>query len=177
MLPRERTILVVADIQGNLYHAMDGKQTLLENNLRLIKGVVSLGLPVLVTEQRKIGATIPEIVEVVPDCQPITKDSFSCCGEERFTATLKKLTPKQIILSGIEAHICVYQTALDLIDLGYRVFLTADAIASRNSGNKEIAIRRLMTAGAVLTSTEMVLFELLKTSTDPKARDIFRIIK
>jgi nicotinamidase-related amidase len=177
MLTREDAILVVIDIQGNLYHAMDDKQFLLSNNQKLIRGVCTLGVPVLLTEQTKVGATVPEILELLPGGKPITKDSFSCCGEERFMEALAALDPKQIIISGIEAHVCVYQTTMDLISRGYKVYLTADAVSSRTAKNKDIAIQRLAAAGAVLTSSEMVLFDLLKTAVDPKAREIFKIVK
>jgi hypothetical protein len=177
MLTRKDTVVVVVDIQGNLYRAMDDKESLLTNNQTLIRGAVALDLPVLVTEQNKIGETIPEILELLPGIRPIKKESFSCCGEETFMEALKVLNPGQIIISGIEAHVCVYQTAMDLISKGYKVYLTIDAISSRTAGNREIAVRRLMTAGAVLTSVEMVLFDLLKTAADPKAREIFKIVK
>jgi hypothetical protein len=177
MLTREDAMLVVVDIQGNLYQAMDDKQFLLKNNQILIRGVCALDLPVLLTEQAKIGPTIPEIMELLPGGKPITKDSFSCCGEEQFMEAIAALNPKQIIISGIEAHVCVYQTAMDLINKGYKVYLAADAVSSRTAKNKDIAIQRLAAAGAVLTSSEMVLFDLLKTANDPKAREIFKIVK
>jgi len=177
MLTKEGTALVIIDIQGNLYRAMDDREALLVNNLKLIRGAVCLGLPVLVTEQNRIGATIPEIRDLLPGVEPIMKDSFSCLGEEKFVEALEASGAKQIILSGIEAHVCVYQTAIDLINKGYKVYLTADAIASRTGGNKEIAIKRLMWSGAILVSVEMALFDLLKTAADPKAREIFKIVK
>ena len=177
MLDKKDAMLVAIDIQGNLYLAMDDRQSLLQNNQKLVRGAIALGMPVLITEQNKIGATIPEIRELLPDVQPITKDSFSCCGEKRFLDAITALNPKQVIISGIEAHVCVYQTVMDLINRGYQVYLVVDAISSRTAKNKDIAVLRLMTAGAILTSTEMVLFDLLKTAADPKAREIFKIIK
>jgi nicotinamidase-related amidase len=177
MLVREGTILGVIDIQGNLYHAMDDKQTLLTNNLRLIRGALTFDIPILLTEQNKIGPTIPEIRELLPEAKPVTKDSFSCCGEASFMEILTVLSPKRIIISGIEAHVCVYQTVMDLIGMGFKVYLAADAVSSRTVQNREIAIKRLTASGVVLMSTEMILFELLKTAQDPKAREIFRIVK
>lgn len=177
MLTREGTILVVIDIQGNLYQAMDDRLFLLTNNRKLIQGALILDIPVMLTEQNRIGPTIPEIRELLPNATPIVKDSFSCLGEAGFMEALKATGPKRIILSGIEAHVCVYQTALDLMGQGYEVYLVADAVSSRTAQNREIAIRRLMNSGAVLMSTEMILFELLKTASDPKAREIFRIVK
>jgi len=177
MLTREKTVFAVIDIQGNLYRAMDNRETLLANNRKLIAGATALGLPVILTEQVNIGSTIPEIKELLPGTTPVTKSNFSCCSEVSFMEILKGLDGKQVILSGIEAHICVYQTAIDLIAKGYKVYIAADAIASRTAENKEIALRRLMWSGVVLTSVEMALFDLLKTADDPKAKEIFRIVK
>ncbi|MDQ5987308.1 MAG: putative hydrolase YcaC [Syntrophus sp. SKADARSKE-3] len=177
MLTREKTVFVVVDIQGNLYQAMHNKETLLANNRKLIKGAAVLGLPVILTEQINIGSTIPEILELLPGITPIVKSSFSSCKEASFMEAIKALDVKQVILSGIEAHICVYQTAIDLIAMGFKVYLATDAIASRTAENKEIALRRLTLSGVVLSSVEMALFDLLKTATDPKAREIFKIVK
>jgi len=177
MLTREGTVLLVIDMQGNLYRAMNDKENLLENSRKLIRGTVTLGIPVLLTEQIKIGPTIPEIRELAPHVQAIAKESFSCCGEGRFDEALLAVDPKRILVAGIEAHICVYQTVTDLRSRGFDVYLVADAISSRTAQNREIAIQRMTASGAVLTSTEMALFELLQTAKDPKAREIFGIVK
>jgi nicotinamidase-related amidase len=177
MLSRENTFLIVVDIQGNLARVMDDKAFLIENNQKLIRGMHVLGIPVLVTEQNPLGATIPEIADLLPGIRAITKDSFSCCADEKFMSALRVLNRRQILMTGIEAHVCVYQTAMDLIAMGYEVHVAADAVSSRTARNREIGIRKLIAAGAVLTSAEMALFELLKTATDPKAKDLFKIIK
>ena len=177
MLSRETTALIVVDIQGNLAQVMDGKAFLIENNRKLIKGTNVLGIPVLVTEQNRLGTTISELADLLPGFQAITKDSFSCCTEEKFMTAVKALHRKQLLISGIEVHVCVYQTAMDLMAMGYEVHLAADAVSSRTAGNREIGIQKLIQSGAILTSTEMALFELLKTATDPLARDLFKIIK
>lgn len=177
MLSRENTILIVVDIQGNLVRVMDEQAFLIENNQKLIKGMHVLGIPVLLTEQNPLGKTIPEIADLLPGVQAITKDSFSCCAEEKFISAVKAASRKQILMTGIEAHVCVYQTAMDLLAMGYEVHVAADAVSSRTACNREIGIRKLIAAGAFLTSAEMALFELLKTAVDPKARDIFKIIK
>jgi nicotinamidase-related amidase len=177
MLSREDTALIVVDIQGNLARVMDDKACLIENNRKLIKGVNVLGIPVVITEQNRLGTTIPELADLLPGVQAITKDSFSCCSEEKFMTAVKVLHRKQILMTGIEAHVCVYQTAMDLMAMGYEVHLAADAVSSRTAGNREIGIQKLIDSGAILTSTEMALFELLKTATDPLAKDLFKIIK
>jgi nicotinamidase-related amidase len=177
MLSRENTFLIVVDIQGNLARVMDDQAFLIDNNQKLIRGMHVLGIPVLVTEQNPLGATIPEIADLLPGIRAITKDAFSCCAEEKFMSALRALNRRQILMTGIEAHVCVYQTAMDLLARGYEVHVSADAVSSRTARNREIGIRRLSAAGVILTSAEMALFELLKTAADPKAKELFKIIK
>jgi nicotinamidase-related amidase len=136
-----------------------------------------LGIPVILTEQIPLGPTIPEIADLLPDASAISKDTFSCCASEPFMKAVQALNRRQILITGIEAHVCVYQTAMDLMKRGYEVHLAADAVASRTARNREIGIAKLLAAGAVLTSAEMALFELLKTAADPKAKELFKIIK
>ena len=177
MLTRENTVLIIVDIQGTLARVMDDQTFLIENNRKLIRGMHVLGIPILITEQNPLGATIPEIADLLPGAQAITKDAFSCCTEEKFMSAVRAQNRRQILMTGIEAHVCVYQTAMDLLAMGYEVHLASDAVSSRTARNREIGIRKLIAAGAILTSAEMALFELLKTAADPKAKDIFRIIK
>jgi isochorismate hydrolase len=156
---------------------MDQKEFLLDNTARLIKGITLLEIPIILTEQVKIGPTIPELAELMPGVTPIIKNSFSCCGDPQFMAALAATGKKQVMVCGIEAHVCAYQTSMDLMAAGYEVYLVADAVSSRTARNREIGIQKLLASGAILTSTEMALFELLKTATDPRARELFRIIK
>ena len=177
MLDREKTALVVVDIQGNLAQAMSEKELLFENVEKIIRGVQVFGIPVLVTEQVKLGPTIPALARYLEGVKPIVKESFSCCGDRRFMKELTTLNRKQILITGIEAHVCVYQTAMDLLNRGYEIYLVADAVSSRTIRNREIGIQKLKDSGAVLTSAEMALFELLKTAGDPKFKEIFKIVK
>lgn len=177
MLSRENTLLIVVDIQGNLARVMHDQAFLIENNQKLIKGMHVLGIPILVTEQNPLGATIPEISGLLPGVQAITKDSFSCCAEEKFMSAVRALERKQILMTGIEAHVCVYQTAIDMLAMGYAVQVAADAVSSRTARNREIGIRKMTDSGVILTSAEMALFELLKTASDPKAKYLFKIVK
>jgi nicotinamidase-related amidase len=177
MLDREKTALIVVDIQGNLAQAMSEKELLFENVEKIIRGVQAFGIPVLVTEQVKLGPTIPALARYLEGVKPIVKDSFSCCGDERFMKELTALNCRQILMTGIEAHVCAYQTTMDLLEKGYEVHLVADAVSSRTIRNREIGIQKLKDSGAILTSTEMALFELLKTAGDPKFKEIFKIVK
>lgn len=177
MLARDNTVLIVVDMQVNLARVMDDRTFLVENNQKLIKGVLALDVPVIVTEQIPLGPTIPEIAELLPGLAAITKQSFSCCAEDRFMNAVRAVNRRQVLMTGIEAHVCVYQTSMELLAMGCEVHLAADAVSSRTARNREIGIQRMMQGGAVLTSAEMALFELLKTAADPKAKDLFRVIK
>jgi len=177
MLKREEAVLTVIDVQGNLYLAMDDREFLLANTAKLIQGINVLAIPIILTEQVKLGPTIPELSSLMPNVTPLIKNSFSCCGDPRFMAALAATGKKQVVVCGIEAHVCAYQTSMELMAAGYEVYLAADAVSSRTARNREIGVQKLLASGAILTSTEMALFELLKTATDPRARDIFRIIK
>jgi nicotinamidase-related amidase len=179
MLSRAAAVLVIIDIQGNLAQAMFDKDNLFANTIKLIKGFKVLNLPIIVTEQtpQKLGKTLPSIAAELEGITPIGKESFSCWLDARFREQLEALSRRHVVLLGIESHVCVYQTALDLISNGYTAHLVADAISSRTPENREIGINAMKSAGAHLTSTEMVLFELLRTAADSKAREIFKIVK
>lgn len=179
MLTTEDTILVVVDVQGNLAQSMHNKEELFENLKKVIKGLQVLGVPIIWAEQNPqgLGPTIPEIAELLPNHQPISKFSFSCCGSEEFVRNLDKTKRKNVLLVGIETHVCVYQSAADLINSEYNVQVIADAVSSRTLENKHIGLEKCKDAGATLTSTETVLFELLKTAEDDKFLKIIKLIK
>jgi nicotinamidase-related amidase len=179
MLARENSVLVVIDIQGKLAQSMDNKQELFENAQKIIRGIQALEVPLVVTEQipEKLGSTIPEIAQYLTGIKTINKESFSCWKNQSFMKELMTLNRRQILLIGIETHVCVYQTAMDLVTVGYEVQVVADAVSSRTPLNKIIGIQKMREGGAGITTTEIVLFELLKTAADPKAREIFQIVK
>jgi nicotinamidase-related amidase len=179
LLSVEDTVLMVIDMQGNLYESMQDKEFLSENVRKLIRGIQVFGIPVIVTEQipEKLGPTIPSVVELLPEGRRIPKSDFSCCGDEKIMKALKAVERRQVLLCGIEAHVCVYQTAIDLLGFGYEVHLVADAVSSRTVMNREIGIEKMRDQGAHLASTEMVLFELIRTAEDPKFKEIFKIVK
>jgi len=177
MLTADQSVLFVIDVQGNLYEAMHDKLFLLENLRKLVSGAMVFRVPMIVTEQIKIGATIPEIAGLTTGVQPFTKGEFSCLGNENIMKHLKGLKKRQVIVSGIEAHVCVYQTVMDLLERGYEVHVAADAVSSRTQRNKEIALERMIQEGVKLSSTEIVLFELARTAEDLRFKEIFRIVK
>lgn len=179
MLKQEHTALVVIDVQGKLAQVMTGKELLFENLKKMVQGAQVLGVPILWLEQNPagLGPTIPELAELMKGLEPISKLSFSACGEGRFLHALKALGRKQILLVGIETHVCVYQTAVDLIALGHEVQVVADAVSSRTQQNKEIGLQRMKGAGASVTSVETALFELLRVAKGDPFKQMLRIVK
>jgi len=175
----ENAVLVVVDVQEKLTSVMYKKEKLRQELAKLIKGINVLEVPIILTEQNPdgLGLTISEIKTLLPDIEPIYKMSFSCLRAEEFPKSLKDLGRKQVILTGIETHVCVYQTAMDLLESGYDVQVVADCVSSRTLANKELALDKMKKSGVNVTSTEIILFELLKTADSPKFREISSIIK
>jgi len=179
MLDLQECGLVVVDVQGKLARLMYERESLFKNIRILIQAARILDIPILWCQQcpDALGPTAPEISELLSDIQPINKSSFSCCGDERFVAALQEIGRKQILLCGIEAHVCIYQTAVDLLRMDYEVSVIADAVSSRTCQNKEIGIATARAKGAKVTSTEMTLFELLRTADHPKFKQIAKLVK
>ena len=179
MLKPDMTVVVFIDVQGRLAEAMADREALFAALSKLLRGATELGLPVLWTEQipEKLGPTTPELAVLLPGGTPIPKQSFSCCGAPEFVRRLAETGRRQVLLCGIEAHVCVQQTARDLLDEGYEVEIAADAVASRSRANKEIALARLRDEGAGITCVEMALMELLRTAGSDRFRAILKIIK
>ncbi len=179
MLDEKNAVLIVIDIQGNLARTAADQELLFDSTRKLIQGATVFGLPVIVTEQipEKLGTTIPEVAEFLEGINRIPKETFSCCANATFMEVFRKTGRSQVLLCGIESHICVYQTAMDLLSHGFEVHVVADAVSSRTARNREIGLSKMISAGAYLTSTETVLFELLKTADSANFKEIFRIVK
>lgn len=179
-LDRERAVLVVVDAQERLFPHIDGHAALERELVRLVTGCRTLSLPIIVTEQytKGLGPTIASVREALgSDYDPIEKATFSCAGHEPFVNALDELGRQQVVLCGIEAHVCVYQTAIDLIDRGHFVYLVTDAVGSRRGSNAALAIRRIEQAGGTSTSVEMALFELLAVSGTDEFRAVSKLVK
>src|SRR5512138_475624 len=163
-LSRERAALLVIDIQERLLPAIWEKERVVRNAVTLAKGAAVLGLPVLATEQYRkgLGATVPEVAAAIPRFAPLQKLAFSACGAEGLIPALRAAAISDVVLCGIEAHVCVTQTCLDLLDDAFGVFVAADATSSRTPENHRFGIERMRDAGAAILSTEMALFELLR---------------
>ncbi len=171
------TVLVVVDVQGKLAQIAHESESFLRNLKILIKGFNVLGLPIIWTEQLpdKLGATLPEIAEIL-DGEPIIKKDFSCAREENFINALEKLEVHHVVLAGIETHVCVYQTAKDLLE-NYDVSVVADAVSSRTEFNKQIGLDKILLEGGLQTSVEMLLFELQETAVGDAFRELIKLVK
>ena len=154
MLESKTTILVIIDVQGKLAQIMHDREDLVKNLQILISGAKLLEIPIIWMEQLpdKLGTTIPEIQELLLDMEPIVKDVFSCARNEEFNRQLQELHIHDIILAGIESHVCVYQTAMDLLDQEYAVYVAADAVSSRTDSNKQLGLERMLLEGVVPVS-------------------------
>ena len=179
MLKMKNAVLLLVDVQGKLARLMHEKERLFDNLQKLIKGIQVLGIPVLWVEQNPagLGPTIPEVADLLPSVTPISKMSFSSCRNDRFLQALKNLDRNQVLIAGIETHICVYQTAADLVDMGYEVQVVTDAVSSRSAENKAIGLERMRDAGASWTSVETALFELLAVAEGEPFRALLKIVK
>lgn len=179
MLTAETAVLVVIDVQGKLATLMHEREALFDNVGRMIRGARVLGIPVIWNEQLpdKLGPTIPRIKELLTGVEPLVKKTFSCCGNDGFVRRLAGLGRGQVLVVGMETHVCVYQTARDLLHSGYEVYLVADAVSSRTLENKRLAIEALTGAGARVTSVEMALFEMVVVAEGDQFRQISHIVK
>ena len=179
MLTAEKTCLIVIDIQEKLLPVMQGPEKVVKNASVLIQTAKSLNLPILWCQQvpKALGPTVGELSFLLDGVEPLNKSTFSCCGEDRFIEKIDALKPRTAIVCGIETHVCVFQTATDLIKKGLDVHVIADATSSRTQGNKGIGINRMAKAGAVINSTEMLLFEFLRSARHEKFRELAKLIK
>jgi len=178
-LEKHRIALVIIDIQERFRDMIYGQDSVLNNSRRMIKAFRELDLPVIVTEHysRGLGVTMPEIRDLTVGIEPVEKLSFSCDGNPGFRKALDTLNRDQVILCGIEAHVCVYQTARDLMDRGKQVAIAADAVSARHADSREIGIQHMRRIGVQVMNTEMILFELLREAKTPDFKAIQPILK
>jgi nicotinamidase-related amidase len=176
---REDAVFVAVDFQQKLMPAMYDPEKLEEKVVRLASGLKALGVPSIVTQQytKGLGETIPTIAEALGEFTPIDKFTFSAWGNDQFVEQLKASGRHTVILAGIETHICVEQTALDLMEQGYTVVLVSDCVQSRDKKNTKISLKRLQACGGVITSYESVLYELLGSAKAPEFKTISAIVK
>ncbi len=180
LLQAENTLLVVVDLQEPFLRNLFERERVLANVPILIQGCGALRIPVVVTRQyvEKMGDLLPPIRTLLtPLTASFDKIGFSCCSSPAFVSELQRSGKKQILLCGVEAHICVLQTALDLVGMGFQVHLVADAVSSRTEANWKIGVDRMRQGGVILSSVETALYELLQGAGTPEFRQILSLIK
>ncbi|OFI36447.1 hypothetical protein BFC17_00590 [Alteromonas lipolytica] len=179
MLTQSDTALIVIDIQGKLARLMDNSDSMISATAILTKAMQTLGIPVLFVEQLpdKLGSTVDELKPLIPAGDAFAKATFSALKTESIEQQLAAINRQQWLVCGIEAHICVYQTVMDLLASGKEVHLVTDGIASRDPLNKQLAISKMHAAGAQLTGVEMAIFELLERADTQAFKAILPLIK
>jgi nicotinamidase-related amidase len=179
MLDSAHSLLLVIDVQGKLADLAWRSEKIQKNIGILIEGMKALGVPIVATEQypKGLGPTVPAIAGLLDGYPVIEKSTFSCCGEFAFETKMLELHKTDIIVCGIEAHVCVYQTVRDLLVLGYNVHLVTDAVSSRTEENWRLGVDVCTALGAKRTGTEMVLFNLLQRSGTEQFKAISKLVK
>ncbi len=176
---RANTIALVIDIQEKLFPHIDNHAALEKNCRILIQGLRILDIPMILTEQypKGLGSTIAPLKILLGDIPPIEKMSFSCCGEEIVLAKLKGAERRNVLVFGIEAHVCILQTILDLPEHGFQPVVLEDCISSRKATDKKSALRRMEQTGVIFSSYESLLFELCQTAGTDEFKAISRLVK
>ncbi len=176
---KEHTIGLVIDIQERLVPVMEESEQLIENCQKLIQGLQILNVPLIVTQQytKGLGETIGEIKSVITDSQYIEKKDFSCLDEPVVAEKLALSGATNVILCGIEAHVCVLQTAIDLKEAGYNPIVVFDCVSSRSFDNVDLAAERFRHEGIMMTSKESILFELTRSANAPEFKEISKLVK
>jgi nicotinamidase-related amidase len=178
MMTTENSGLLIVDVQGTLANQVHNSSALLKNLSILIQGANVLSIPVMWVEQlpAKLGETHPDIAQYLPG-HAFEKSSFSLWGDPKIRSQIETLNCRNWIVAGIECHICVYQSVRDLLKMHYNVHVVGDAVSSRTLGNKEIGLQAMQEAGAKITSTEMVLFELQQKAEGEGFRELITLVK
>lgn len=176
----DNTVLVVVDVQEAFRKAIPDFGEVVSRIAIAIRGFQALGRPIIVTEQypKGLGRTAEELLFALPDdAVVVEKSTFSSYGKTSFVSGLEKFEAKQVVLCGVEAHVCVNQTALDLLSAGYQVHLLTDCVTSRYEHDKKAGIRKILASGAISSSMEMALFEMMRDSRHEKFRDVQALVK
>ena len=179
MISPKETLLLLIDIQGRLAQCVYQADLVEQNIKKLVRACRILDVPILYTEQypKGLGTTVASLKELLGDLEPVEKITFSCCGTDTFMQRLRSFKRNDILVAGMETHVCVYQTSLELLEFGYNVHLVTDAVSSRSEDNRDLGIRCIEKAGGIPTSTEMSIFELLRIAEGERFKAISKIIK
>ncbi|MCG3700716.1 hydrolase [Aliarcobacter butzleri] len=175
----EDALFCLVDVQERLFPHIGNKEILEKNLLTLVKGLKVLNVPFIVNEQYKkgIGETIPSLKELVETYSSYEKTTFSCCQNDKTMKAIKNTNKKVVIVAGIETHVCVLQTCIDLLENGFKVVLVTDCCSSRKENDTKFAIKRLIQAGVIPTTYESILFELTLDAKNPCFKEISSLVK
>jgi nicotinamidase-related amidase len=175
----DQALLLIVDVQGRLARLMHESEAMMRQQQILIEGCRILGVPIIWAEQlpEKLGPTVPELADKLDGLQAIAKSSFGCCGDPTLKKAIEDSGRRQILLCGIETHVCVWQTAAALRSDDSQVHLICDAVSSRSAFNREIGFQRMAAAGVHLSNVEMALFELMVNASHPNFREITRLLR
>jgi len=180
-LEARHCVLAVVDLQEKLLPPIFEKERMVRNSQLLIRLAKILGIPVLLSTQysKGLGATIAEIASLLPDVTPLEKNEFGCLNNDAYCARLKSLPGDRntLLVCGMESHICVTQTVMGALNRGYIVHVASDGVSSRTEWNWKIGLERMRAAGAVISSTEMMIYELLRTSSGPAFKEMLQYLK
>jgi nicotinamidase-related amidase len=176
LVKRSDCVLLVVDVQDRLIDTIAEHAAVVQSIKSLVKAAQTLGIPILATEQEKLGNTVPDIKSLLTS-NTLPKITFSCCGDATFLSNLNATHRKVVIVSGIETHICVVQTALDLLKHGFRVLVVRDATSSHAIIDRETAFERVRDAGAIITTTEAIIYELTEKAGTREFKKILEIVK
>lgn len=179
LLEKANTGLVIIDVQEKLMPVVERSQIIIENIIKLLLLSKLFNLPVILTEQytKWLGPTLPDIIESLTEYKPIPKMYFNCCDVEAFNEQLNSEDLKNIIVVGVESHICVFQTCLSLVNKGYQVHIPQDAVGSRTDENMHIGLELSNKAGALITSTESVIYQILKKAGTKEFKQMLKAVK
>jgi len=179
ILNKENTGLLIIDVQEKLMQVMGKKEGVIENINRLLLLSKLFDLPVILTEQypKWLGPTLPELTESLLAYEPITKFHFNCCDLAAFNNRLDSEDLTNIIITGVESHICVFQTCLSIIERGYKVHVPQDAVDSRTEENWRVGLDLMKQAGAVITSTETVIYQILKKTGTKEFKKMLKVMR
>ncbi|HEC82406.1 MAG TPA: isochorismatase family protein [Thermoplasmatales archaeon] len=179
MLDKNNTLLIVIDFQERMLPHIRNREIILKNSKKLIKAFKIFNLPIIYTKQKKLGKIVDDIEVGDNEIEDniIEKITFSCFKEEKFVDCLRKTKRNKCLIIGIEAHICVLQTALDLIENGYTTYVAVDCIGSRNEKDKKVSIEYMIQEGVIPTTAETAIYEILETAETPEFKKILEIVK
>ncbi|KXH87532.1 hydrolase [Sporosarcina sp. HYO08] len=179
MFTKDQTVFVLVDVQGKLARIVHDSETIIENLGKLINCLRILDVPIIWLEQypEGLGPTVEEVAQQLEGLEPIPKMTFSACKTEAFMDALKATERQNVLVTGIETHICVYQTAAELKELNYNVQVVEDAVSSRTLANKQLGLEKMKALGILGTSVEMAIYELLETADAEEFKQILKVIK